>query len=333
MRLGNGCCHMSDIIKKHFIFYLLPNYSLLGFSSAVEVLRVANRKANLALYSWDLVSDEGGLFPSSAGVEMNSISMSDALSKVSSSSGFRFVICGGDGTENLTDSKTLSWVSKMTQSAESAGAISDGSYLAAKAGIFTGYKSTIHWQCYDGYVEKNPSLDITHKIFEIDRDRFSCAGGAAAYDLFLSIVQKDHGRHLSLEIAENSVVGDIRSQDSRQQLNPSFKYGASTPHLGNVIDVMEQHLEQPISLQKIAQQENITLRQLGRIFQEHVGEPPSHFYMGLRIRRAAVLLRQTTLSVDEISIACGFASSSHLAKNFKKIWFVTPREYRARNMY
>ncbi|MTI11014.1 GlxA family transcriptional regulator [Curvivirga aplysinae] len=311
--------------QTHCRFYLLPNYSLLALTSAVEALRVANKKANSDLYSWELVSNHGGLFASSGGVELFTI----AISKIDKDQKLdRFIICGGDGSEHLSDEITLNFVRHQTRQSFMAGAISDGSYLAAKAGVFDGYRSTIHWECHDGYVEQNPDLEVTRQIYEIDRERFSCAGGSAAFDLFLKLVEMDHGRHLSLEIAENSVVADIRSEGSRQRMNPSYKFAAANPHIGNVIDKMERHLENPLSIQVLADEEGISVRQLGRIFHQYVGDSPIQFYMELRIRRAAKLLRQTTMSIDEVSIACGFASSSHLAKNFKKIWKVSPREYR-----
>ena len=310
---------------KPFVFLLLPNYSLLGLSAAVEVLRVANRMAGATLYSWQMMSYEGGLFSSSGDIKLDTSPMGEITPQIS-----KFVICGGDGSENLTDAKTVSFVRKQARYAEMSGAISDGSYLAAHAGLFDGYRSTIHWQCHDGYVEKNPTLEVTRKIYEIDRDRFSCAGGVAAFDLFLKLVEQDHGRNLSLSIAENAVVGDMRPQESGQRLNPSFKFAANNPHLGRVMEAMEQHLENPISVKTLAGNEGITLRQLGRLFNQHTGETPSQFYMGLRVRRAAYLLRQTGMSVEEISVACGFASSSHLAKNFQRTWGVNPRDYRTK---
>ncbi|MFD2207020.1 GlxA family transcriptional regulator [Kiloniella antarctica] len=310
-------------VTGHFVFLLLPNYSLLALSSAVEVLRAANRLSRAEIYSWQLLSSEGGLYASSGGLALPTDPIHETTPAIT-----HLVICGGDGSENLTDPSTLSFVREEARKARLSGAISDGSYLAARAGIFDGYRSTIHWQCHDGYVEQNPELNITRQIYEIDRDRFSCAGGAAAFDLFLQLVERDYGRHLSLEIAENFVHSDIRPQVSPQRLNPAYKFAASSPKLSGIIQHMEQNLETPVSLPKLAEYVGITPRQMDRIFQQYVGESPSKFYIGLRVRRAAYLLRQTSLPISEISFACGFASSSHFARHFQKIWRMSPRQYR-----
>ncbi|WP_158090295.1 GlxA family transcriptional regulator [Kiloniella majae] len=309
--------------KGVFVFLLLPNYSLLALSSAVEVLRAANRLSRSEIYSWQLVSADGGSYPSSGGLALSTETLDRPITDIT-----HLVICGGDGSDSLRDTKTLSFVREHARRAKLSGAISDGSYLAARTGIFDGYKSTIHWQCYDGYVEQNPDLEITRQIYEIDRDRFSCAGGNAAFDLFLQLVERDYGRHLSLEIAENFVHSDIRPQVSPQRLNPSFKFAASSPRLSGIIEHMEQNLETPLSLPELAKLVDITARQMDRIFQQYVGESPSKFYIDLRVRRAAHLLRQTNLAISEIAVACGFASSSHLAKHFQRIWRMSPREYR-----
>ncbi len=310
-------------VTGRFVFLLLPNYSLLGLSSAVEVLRAANRLSRAEIYSWQLVSDDSGLYPSSGGLALPTDPLESAIKGIT-----HLVICGGDGSENLTDPRTLSFVREQARRAKLSGAISDGSYLAARAGIFDGYRSTIHWQCHDGYVEQNPDLDITRQIYEIDRDRFSCAGGSAAFDLFLQLVERDYGRHLSLEIAENFLHTDIRPQVSPQRLNPSFKFAASSPRLSGIIEHMEENLEIPLPLPKLAAHVGITTRQMDRIFKQYVGESPSKFYVGLRVRRAAYLLRQTNLSISEISVACGFASTSHLSKHFQRVWRMSPRQYR-----
>ncbi len=53
-----------------FGFLLLPEFSMLAFTSAVEPLRSANRLSGRTLYAWRLISKDGGAVASSGGIEV-----------------------------------------------------------------------------------------------------------------------------------------------------------------------------------------------------------------------------------------------------------------------
>lgn len=72
----------------------------------------------------------------------------------------------------------------------------------------------------------------------------------------------------------------------------------------------------------------ITRRQLERLFRLHLNDTPSNFYLGLRLEKARKLLRQTDMSVLEVSIACGFESPSYFTRSYRARFVRCPREDR-----
>jgi transcriptional regulator GlxA family with amidase domain len=59
-----------------------------------------------------------------------------------------------------------------------------------------------------------------------------------------------------------------------------------------------------------------------------MGCTPARYYLDLRLKRARALLRQTTLSVLDVAVACGFASASHFSKRYRDLFGQSPRSDR-----
>jgi AraC family transcriptional regulator len=68
-------------------------------------------------------------------------------------------------------------------------------------------------------------------------------------------------------------------------------------------------------------------REFRRFYSQSIGQ----YQRGLRVEKAARLLRETGCDVTEIALSCGFASHSHLCRVFKAAHGVTPTQFRAAN--
>ncbi|GIO43976.1 MULTISPECIES: helix-turn-helix domain-containing protein [Paenibacillus] len=99
-------------------------------------------------------------------------------------------------------------------------------------------------------------------------------------------------------------------------------------HLANAVSYIEDHYLEPITLERIAAKSNISIRHLNRIFKAYYQTTPISYLQRLRLERACMLLKQTHLSVTEISYTCGFNDSNYLTRQFKKAYGVSPQAYR-----
>lgn len=316
---------------RHFCFVLIPGYSLLAIAGAIDVLRAANLGVEDAdqLYSWQLIGTEKtraqARSSSGLGLLVNDIE-SVAVEQLPERT--VIAVCGGDNSHNFSNQHLTHWLKRAATRDIHIGSISDGAFVVAACGLFFGHRSTIHWKCLDAYKSKYPDLDIRATILEIDRRRFSCAGGTSSLDLFLHFVRQDFGADRAARISSNYLHDVVRDNTRGQNTVEAYRYAGHSKALSEALRIMAVCIEEPVSIKAIAAQSGATHRSLDRLFKRHLGMGPARYYRELRLRRAASLLQQTGMPISEIALACGFSTSSHLGQHFRKIHGQTPGVFR-----
>ena len=97
-----------------------------------------------------------------------------------------------------------------------------------------------------------------------------------------------------------------------------------------VIELMQGDPSQNFTLGKMAQSVNLSAAYFCYLFKSITGVPPAKYLKSLRMKQATVLLTTTFLSVKQIARHVGLADESHFVRDFKRIYGVTPSEYRSR---
>jgi transcriptional regulator GlxA family with amidase domain len=315
--------HSREGIPQTFGFYLHPNFSMMSFTSAVEPLRAANRLAGNDLYRWEIFTRDGTPVAASSGIEVVPHCGIESVDRLEN-----LVVISGLDAHTFDDKAVIAWLRKLERNGCRLGAISTGSYILARAGLLEGCRCTIHWENLSGCREDYPQLDITGELFEIGSKRFTCSGGTATLDLMLSLIAEKHSRDLATQVAEQFIHERIRDTHDQQRMDLRGRLGISHPKLINVVALMEQHLEEPMARAELARQTGLSIRQLERLFRKYMGRTPTRYYQELRLQRARTLLKQTSLSVLDIALACGFVSASHFSKCYREFFAKTPREER-----
>ena len=309
-------------MAQDFYFLLLPGFSSMGFISAIEPLRVANRFRG-ELYRWHVLSCEGGAVLASNGMSVNA----EGGLGVLEAGATLLVVAGFDPLTHVTPALNQ-WLRRLDNDGVTLGAIDTGSVVLAQAGLLDGYRLTLHWEALEAFKESYPALHVTQELFEIDRQRITCAGGTASIDLMLDLIAQAHGAELAIQVSEQFVLGRIRPRKDHQRMQVATRYGIHNKKLVQVIGEMEQHSEPPLSTSQLALGINVTRRQLERLFRLHLNDTPRNFYLGLRLEKARQLLRQTDMSVLDISIACGFESPSYFTRSYRARFSCAPRQDR-----
>ena len=165
-----------------------------------------------------------------------------------------------------------------------------------------------------------PELDITGSLFEIDRDRFTSAGGTSALDMMLALIASQHGSELAAAVAEMVLHSPIRHHSEHQRMSLPARIGARHPKLVGIIDQMEQNLEEPLSPSLLAKRAGLSTRQLERLFRRYLDRSPKRYYLELRLKKARSLLLQTEMSVINVALACGFSSPSLFQMLPRLLW-------------
>lgn len=303
-------------------FLLLPGFSAMGFISALEPLRVANRFRG-PLYRWRVLSLDGGAVEASNGMSVNAdgvLGEEEPARMLLIVAGFDPLACYGTALHQA--------LRRLDHEGVLLGGIDTGAMVLAEAGLLDGHRATVHWEALEAFKERYPRLQATQELFEIDRRRITCAGGTASIDLMLDLIGQGHGSELAVQVSEQFVLGRIRPRQDHQRMEIANRYGLRNKKLVRVIGEMERNTEQPLNTEVLADSVQITRRQLERLFRLHLDDTPSGFYLRLRLDKARQLLRQTDMSVLEVSIACGFESASYFTRCYRARFERCPREDR-----
>ena len=100
------------------------------------------------------------------------------------------------------------------------------------------------------------------------------------------------------------------------------------PWFSRVLAIVHRGFAGPLTLRRIAREIAISPSRLGHVFGEITGRPITVYIRECRIRAAAKALRETSLSIGDVAVACGFYDQTHLTRVFKQLRGVTPFEYR-----
>jgi AraC-like DNA-binding protein len=104
------------------------------------------------------------------------------------------------------------------------------------------------------------------------------------------------------------------------------KLGEERQPVDRVRTYLEDHYNQEISLEQLAQIANLSSFHLNRSFRKMIGMPPHAYQIQVRILQAKRLLRKEW-SIDKVAAETGFSSQSHFGSHFKRLVCVTPRQY------
>lgn len=296
---------------------------MIAFAAAIDTLRLANRVSNQRLYEWETISNDGKPVTASNGLEVTTRQSIKSHTQYSV-----LIVCGGSKVHQSWSQSLGESLCIAAKRGAALGSLCTGTYLLARAGLLEGYRCTIHWERLISTREEFPKLQLTDDIYEIDRDRYTCAGGTTPIDMMLELISLEHGSSMSAAISEEIMVDRVRSMQDHQRIPLRQQLGTSQPKLTEAVLLMESNLEEPLNPDELASYVRISRRQLERLFRSYLHCTPTQYYLRLRLRNARLLLLQTEKSIVEISLACGFASAPHFSKCYRDMFGLPPRDER-----
>jgi transcriptional regulator GlxA family with amidase domain len=309
--------------QQHFVFLLLDGFSLLSYATARETLRIANRAAGWQAFAWTIVSETGKPVASSDG----DLTTPDHAMRVPANR-FTLVICGGEDIAAASNDRILGWIRSQAAHGCHVAGLCTAAWTLAKAGLLTAGRATIHWENQDSFCETFPHITITGTPFVIDGRISTTAGGTSAIDLMLSFVAHYLDRRVALATSERMLYSAIHQLQEASRITPPDRLGVNNDKIQRAIGLMDQRLEEDISLAGLADELAISTRQLERLFRAHLMDSPKGYLNKMRLDRAQRLLAQTDMSVIKVASASGFQTASHFSRLFKRRFGHSPHEMR-----
>lgn len=305
---------------------VLPNFNVMTTMAFIDPLRAANYVSGRHLYDWAFLSIEGHEVVASNGVTLSNTVPFHAETRACD----LVMVSASWQPEACRSRPFFQWLRDCRSRGAVLGALDTGSFVLGFADLLKGATISVHYEHMAGFAELFPAVPLSSDIFNIGEECISCCGGMASTDLALEIVRRQHGIGLANASAKYIIHGRLRSSKEVQKMAASEPAGHAPPRrLKMAVELMASRLEEPISLAQLAGMIRISQRSLERLFRRCTGQSPQSYYMNLRLERARSLITQTSLSVLEISVACGFVAPSHFSRAYKKRYRVRPTEDRS----
>lgn len=305
-------------------FLLIDGFALMSYAAAAEPLRAANLLAGRTVYDVRHVAAAADRATSSGGATIGA----------SATLGHEFdfdlvlVVAGGNPAA-FRDERTFNWLRGLARRGVRLGGVSGGSVILARAGLMEGRRMTVHWEHAPALAEISPTLMLERTLYVIDRDRSTCAGGTAPIDMMHALIAEQHGPAFARQVSDWFLHTEVRPSGGPQRAGLVERHRTTNGAVIQAIEVMENHIADPLNLTQLAQLSDVGPRQLNRLFRDKLGRSTMSFYRRLRLDKAANLLDQSTLSLTEIALATGFANSAHFSKTFRDVFGHPPSARRA----
>lgn len=306
---------------------LLPGFGLGALAGVVDVLAASAALAEGETAAPLLLSADGAPVPAGGGVSVatRALAAAEGLEAV-------FVVAEAPPLPPAA-LPLLDWLRRQGAAGRVLGGVGAGACWLAEAGLLRGHRAAVHWPLIGTLAERHPDVLVSQRLWEIDRDRLSCAGHHASRDLLIAWLGRRHGERHAQALAAALGLAHLPSPDERQRVplaaRMAAEVGGGSARLAEAVALMEANVAEPLPTDEIARLVGVSRRQLERLFKQHLDELPSRWYMNLRLDHARRLLRQTPHSVLQIALGCGFASGPHFSNAYRARFGRTPREERS----
>ncbi|WP_377705246.1 GlxA family transcriptional regulator [Pseudoduganella sp. UC29_71] len=311
---------------------LLPGFSLFTLGAVRTAFTTANQVEGEALYRLRQYSPEGESAVSQCGLALEA----EPLARLHAEQPGLLLLIADERVDERLGEQARHQLGQQLRSLgqDSAwvlGACGTGAQVLAQHGLLDGYRAAIDWQLQAEAEQRHPGTVFTAGLYELDRNRISAGAGAAVIDLLLHWLGKRHGSMFAAEVAVALGLERLRGGDERQPVPASAQPLVGSTRLKDALELMAANLAEPLQAEDIAQLVGVSRRQLERLFRQHLDTFPSRYYLELRLKHARRQLKQTTLSIQQVGLACGFTSGSHFSTTYRNYFGCTPREERARH--
>jgi transcriptional regulator GlxA family with amidase domain len=338
-KLGHGSSPVAQGLgqapssPRRIVILVYPKICALDTVGPLEAFAMANDLAqqsrlNAPLYDLAVVAVDENPLPTSVGFMVTPTCGIDRLELLVDT----LLVSGGEGRDAASkDERLTDFLRRASRRARRLGSVCTGAFPLAAAGLLDGRQATTHWARAAEFQRLYPKVKVqADRIFIRDGNMYTSAGISAGIDLALALIEEDHGRALSLNVARALVVPFKRTGGQTQfsmQLQGQF---ATTPTLQRVLEWAAENLGTDLSLDALAARAGMSRRNFSRLFREVAGVTPTDFVVRLRVEKVRQLLEDTSQHLQSVATQCGFHSLDSMRRVFVEHVGSTPAHYRKR---
>lgn len=205
-----------------------------------------------------------------------------------------------------------------------------GAYTLAEAGVLDGRRATAHWQWADTFQARFPRVRLEPDVlFVDDGDILTAAGSAAALDLGLHIVRRDHGAEIAGAVSRRLVFAAHRDGGQRQFIERPVP-ARPDESLGPLLAWALERLDAPLTVADLAARAAVSPATLHRRFRAELGTTPLVWLTGERVALACRLIERSRAPFDHVARRSGLGTAANLRALVQRETGLTPSAYRRR---
>jgi len=296
---------------------LPPGFQALDLMAAT-VCDLANAVAGEACYDLSLLSEDGGVVASSAGIGV--------LTQSPTRHDHDALLVSGQAVPTAPSTPgLLAILREAGAQARRIGAIGSGAFLLAEAGLLDGRRVTTHWTLARELQRRYPRLRVEEDCIVINEGRlWTSAGMSACADLCLALVESDHGAALARGIAHRLLV-HRRRDGGQSQFSAMLALAPQSDRIREALDYARRHLGKPLSVDELAEAAKLSTRQFSRAFRLETGQSPARAVEVLRVAAARAMIEGGGQSIDAIARETGFSDPERMRRAFLRAFGQPPQ--------
>ncbi len=227
-------------------------------------------------------------------------------------------------------SPMVEWLKEMHEKGVYIAAMCTGAFVLAQTGLLNGKRATTHWVFSEQFQRAFPQVKLQTERTVTDDGLLMCSGGSTSgSDLLLHLIRKFASPQLASECAKKLLVDSApRTQTPYSQT--TFKKNHADADVLKIQIFMEKRLSQPISMEAVADEFGLSMRNFIRRFKEATEQTPIQYLQNLRVEKAKHLLESSQEGVDQITLHVGYEDANSFRRLFKERVGLTPSAYRKR---
>jgi transcriptional regulator GlxA family with amidase domain len=304
---------------------VLPETNLILIASVIEPLRGANRIAGREIYRWRIYTPDGSPVETTSHIPVPAIGAFRPEKETSP----LFVLASYNWRRSATSALKMQ-LSKTARHRSMIAGIESGSWLLAEASLLDNVSATTHWEDFEEFTAAYPNVRTVRDRFVIDGKRITTGGSLPTVDLMLEIIRRRQGYSLALEVTRLFIYEQSGARSDMQVMPSTAGLRMKDTRLAHAVRLMEENVEQPIVLARLARRAGVSARHLQTLFQEGMGVAPHVHYLALRLNAARRKVIETKATFADIAAATGFNSASAFSRSYRSNFSESASDTRAR---
>ncbi|MER7493594.1 helix-turn-helix domain-containing protein [Streptomyces pharetrae] len=205
-----------------------------------------------------------------------------------------------------------------------------GSFALAEAGLLDGRRATTHWMWADAFRDLHPAVLLEPDVLFVDEgDVLTAAGSAAALDLGLHLVRRDHGAEIANAVSRRLVFAAHRDGGQRQFVERPVP-DVRDESLGPLLAWAQERLAEPLTVAGLAARAAVSPATLHRRFRAQLGTTPLAWLTGERVALACRLIERGEERLDVVAARSGLGTAANLRARLRRETGLSPSAYRRR---